>query len=130
LRYEGGTLRGKADFNAIKVLYLDGSEKRIRSLAKLISRAHTEWGSGDIVTGDNGAFLNLGTIQMANGVQDFNSSFLYEGAVVPIEDGGDPYAKTFHTWDTDEGNLDYSEYVRLRTEFVSRAPLGWSGQGN
>jgi hypothetical protein len=90
MRYLGGTLRGKADFNAIGVLYLDGSEKRIRSLAKLVSKAHTEWGSGDIITGDNGAFLNLGTVQMAEGVQNFDSSFMYEGAVLPIENGGDP----------------------------------------
>lgn len=51
-----------------------------------------------------------------------------KGITLPLRNGGDPLAENYHTWDTDPGHLDYSEYIILRTEFVSRTPNGWSEQ--
>jgi hypothetical protein len=126
MRWEGGTLRGKADFNALKELFLDGGPKYIKSLAKLVNKGHCEWGSGDLISSDSGDFLNLGTVQMKNGVSSFFANALYQGTELPIENGGDVFALEYHSWDMDNGALDYTEYVKTRTEFVSRAPNGWT----
>ena len=126
MRWEGGTLKGKADFNALKELFLDGQKKYIKSLAKLVNKGHCEWGNGDIITSDNGDFQNFGTIQMRDGVADFFSSMMYKGSELPVDNGGDYFALEFHSWDTDNGALDYSEYLQLRTRFVSRVPNDWT----
>jgi len=126
MQWDGGTLRGKADFVAKSVLYLGGGEKRIRSLAKLVNLGHAEWAEGNIIMADQADFVNLGTVQMANGTALFSGDNLVEGTVIPVENGGDFFALDFHSWDLDQGKLDFSEYVRLRTEFVSRAPIGWT----
>jgi hypothetical protein len=126
MRWEGGTLRGKADFNALKELFLDGDVKYIKSLAKLVNKGHCEWGKGDIITSDNGDFQNFGTIQMRDGVSDFFSSVMYKGSELPVDNGGDYFALEYHSWDTDNGALDYTEYLQLRTRFVSRVPNGWT----
>lgn len=126
MRWDGGTIRGKADFNALDILYLDGQVKNIRSLAKLVNRGHCEWGTGDIIIADNGGFLNLGSLQMLEGVEKFTANALYQGTEVPLENGGDVFALEYHSFDNDEGALDYTQYVDLRTRFVSRAPNGWS----
>lgn len=103
---------------------------------------------------DQADFVNLGTVQMQNGSELFSGDILVEGTVIPSENGGDLFALDFHSWDLDQGALDFSgalcsdegcvvvfcdvclitysmlcsvvEYVRLRTEFVSRAPIGWT----
>ena len=75
---------------------------------------------------DGGDFLNLGTMQMASGSANFIASDYYQGSVTPIENGGDVFAKTFHSYDLDQGYLNYDEYVKLRTQFVSQAPRGWT----
>lgn len=113
MRFAGGTLRGKADFIVGSVLYLEGGEKRIRSLAKLINRGHAEWSTGDIITADQGDFVNLGSVQMSNGTSTFNANMRAEGTIVPVESGGDVFALEFHSWDLDQGNLDFQgrQYV-------------------
>jgi hypothetical protein len=107
MRFGGGTLRGKADFNVGSVLYLEGEEKRIRSLAKLVNRGHAEWSSGDIITADQGDFVNLGSVQMANGTELFNANMRAQGTIIPVESGGDAFALEYHSWDLDQGNLDF-----------------------
>jgi hypothetical protein len=52
MNFLGGTLRGKADFIAKGGLLLDGGEKRVGSLAKLLNYGQAFWGTGDIVTED------------------------------------------------------------------------------
>jgi len=121
MRWDGGTLLGKADFNVLQALYLDGTYKYIRSLAKLVNKGHCEWGRGNLVADNNGDFLNFGTLQMASGVE-FDSSATYRGTEIPIENGGDVFALEYHSYDMDNGGLSYNQYVQLRTEFVSRAP--------
>jgi len=128
MRLDGGTLRGKADFTALDALFLDGDNKNILSLAKLVNRGHCEWGTGDLITVDSGDFLNQGTVQMMDGVAGFFSNGLYAGTELPVESGGDVFALEYHSWDMDNGGLDYTEYVRQRTEFVSRAPNGWTSE--
>lgn len=107
MRFAGGTLRGKADFNVGGALYLEGGEKRIRSLAKLVNRGHAEWSTGDIITADQGDFVNLGSVQMANGTAVFDANMRAEGTIIPVESGGDVFALEFHSWDLDQGNLDF-----------------------
>lgn len=126
MQWNGGTLRGKADFNALKELYLDGATKQIRSLAKLVNQGHAEWGSGDLIMDDNADFLNLGYLQMMHGASGFTAGNLYKGSVIPVENGGDMFASNFNSWDMDQSKLSTTEYVRLRTLFVSKAPEGWS----
>jgi hypothetical protein len=111
MRWGGGTLKGKADINVGTVLYLEGGEKRIESLAKLVNRGHAEWSKGDIVTADQGDFVNLGTVQMANGTTYFDSNMRSEGTIIPKESGGDVFALDFHSWDLDQGSLDFQGKV-------------------
>mmetsp|Transcript_32731 Transcript_32731/g.47252 ORF Transcript_32731/g.47252 Transcript_32731/m.47252 type:complete len:417 (+) Transcript_32731:3-1253(+) len=135
--WAGGTLKGKADFNALLELYLDSSytlpgvagsssasTRNIQSLAKLVNRGHCEWGEGDLTSSDQGDFLNFGTIQMMNGVNAFGSNLFYKGTELPIENGGDVFALDYHTWDMDQGSLNYDEYVRQRIIFVSAPATG------
>lgn len=122
--WEGGTLKGKADFNVLTALYLDGSTKYIASLAKLVNKGHCEWGDGDIATSDNGDFQNFGTVQMRGNA--FAANALYKGAALPVENGGDVFALQYHSWDTDLGALNTEEYVRLTAQLVSRVPTGWT----
>lgn len=124
--FYGGTLTGKADFNIMTELLLDGSTKYIQSLAKLVNKGHCEWGAGDLIASNNGDFQNFGTVQMRYGSADFSSNAYYIGSAVPIENGGDVFAKDFHSWDTDLGALSTSEYTRLTSELVSRVPNGWT----
>jgi hypothetical protein len=125
--WEGGTIIGKADFNANKALFLSDQTKYIRSLAKLVNKGHCEWGSGDLLFEDQGDFLNLGTLQMSGALAgDFSSSAMYKGTELPVVNGGDVFALDYHTYDMDIGGLSYNDYVQLRTEFVSRAPNDWS----
>eukprot|EP00604_Paraphysomonas_vestita_P003774 CAMPEP_0174823180 /NCGR_PEP_ID=MMETSP1107-20130205/22153_1 /TAXON_ID=36770 /ORGANISM="Paraphysomonas vestita, Strain GFlagA" /LENGTH=163 /DNA_ID=CAMNT_0016044737 /DNA_START=1132 /DNA_END=1623 /DNA_ORIENTATION=- len=126
MKWEGGTLRGKADIIANKTLFLFGGTKYIRSLSKLINKGHAEWSEGDIIMADQADFVNLGTVQMTNGSALFNGNNLVEGTIIPVENGGDPFALQYHSWDLDQGGLDFEEYVRLRTLYVSRAPVGWT----
>jgi hypothetical protein len=124
MEFLGGTLRGKAKFIVTGSLLLDGDEKRIRSLAKLINRGNATWGTGNIITADQGDFLNLGTLEMKN-YESFNGESLFEGTIIPTENGGDRYALNFHSWDMDEGQLDFTEYIDTRKRLVSKAPPGW-----
>lgn len=127
-RWDGGTLLGKADFNSMNILYIDGTTKYIRSLGKMVNYGHCEWGTGDIITDDNAGFLNKGTIQMRYGTSNYEGGVLMKGTIVPVENGGDVFANNYHSWDMDEGRLSYQEYITLRTLFVSRAPNGWTEQ--
>lgn len=126
MQWEGGTLRGKADFIAQDLLYITGGTKKIRSLAKLVNNGTAAWDTGDIVMADNADFMNLGTVKMEGGQMYFDASDLYEGSVVPTESGGDVFALDFHSYDIDSGKLSYVDYVYLRTLYVSRAPVGWT----
>jgi hypothetical protein len=126
MRWDGGTLRGKADFVSSTVLYIGGGLKQIRSLAKLVNKGHAEWETGDIVMADNANFVNFGSLQMANGSSLFAANDVYQGTVVPTENGGDLFALNYHSYDLDQGGLSYVEYVALRTVLVSRAPKGWT----
>ncbi len=128
----------------MSAFYFDCVFFRFRSLAKLVNQGHAEWSTGDIIMADQADFVNLGTIQMTNGSTLFSGDVLVQGTVIPLENGGDFFALEFHSWDLDQGALDftgkwlyllffnfakvffYLEYVRLRTEFVSRAPVGWT----
>ena len=80
-------------------------------------------------------FLNQGSLQMAGNVSvdeiasSFDGSSLYAGTIAPMDAGGDPFAMDYHSWDSDFGHLSYTEYLRLRTEFVSRAPTAYVAQG-
>jgi hypothetical protein len=50
MRWESGTIYGKADIFAMKELYLSGEDKNIKFLAKLVNKGHCEWSGGDIIT--------------------------------------------------------------------------------
>ena len=78
-----GTLTGKADFISRESMFLDGGEKRIQSLAKLINYGLAIWGSGDIITENQGDFLNLGKIKMADGAS-FAGGDLFEVCLCKI----------------------------------------------
>lgn len=123
--WEGGTLRGKADFIAQNTLVMTGGVKKIRSLAKLVNNGTAEWDTGDIIMADNADFMNLGTVKMRGGQMYFDASDLYEGSVVPTESGGDMFALDFHSYDIDSGKLSYVTYIEQRTQFVSRTPDDW-----
>lgn len=127
MEFLGGTLRGKAKFEVglSGELVLDGDDKHIRSLAKLINRGRAVWGSGNILTADQGDFLNLGTLEMKN-YTTFAGENFFEGTVIPTENGGDRYALSFHSWDMDEGQLDFSQYIETRKRLVSKAPGPWT----
>lgn len=126
MTWNGGMLRGKADFISEGTLFISGGLKQIRSMAKLVNKGYAEWLSGDILMADNADFMNLGTVQMARGNLFFDANNLYQGTVLPTENGGDVFALDFHSYDLDSGWLSYLDYVNLRTEFVSRAPVGWT----
>ena len=128
MTFLGGTLRGKAKFESFGVLLLDDKEKRVRSLAKLINRGTAIWGTGDVITADQGDFLNFGTLQTISSDPTFKLGVFYEGTVIPTENGGDRYAMNFHTWDVDEGQLDMDQYLTERKNYVSRAPPGWEAE--
>jgi hypothetical protein len=120
-----GSLTGNADFFALNQLILDGETKNISSVASLINKGHCEWGTGNIINSNNGNFVNYGTIQVRGddtGQAKFQGSVMYLGTDVPLENGGDPFALQYHTWDMDNGALDYSQYLTLRTKFVSHVP--------
>jgi hypothetical protein len=121
----GGTLQGKTDFVSEKFLFMGGGEKKIRFLAKVINQGLAVWEQGDIISENQGDFLNFGTLELYDSTT-FSASAFIEGRVIPLENGGDYFAKRFHSSDMDEGRLNYTEYVLLRTEVVSRAPLGWT----
>ena len=70
--------------------------------------------------------MNLGTVQMTNGSLYFDANNLYQGTIIPTESGGDVFALNFHSYDLDSGWLSYVDYVNLRTQVVSRAPVGWT----
>lgn len=123
MRFEGGTLEGKADFSAHE-LYLYGGTKTIKALAKLVNNGHAEWSTGDIVMEDGADFRNLGNLQMGSGFALFNGSNLIQGTIIPIENGGDVFSLYYHSWDRSFDS--FTQYVSLRTEFVSRAPVGWT----
>ena len=126
MKWNGGLLRGKADFISEDSLFLSGGLKQIRSMAKLVNKDYAEWDTGDILMADNADFMNLGTVQMANGNLYFDADNLYQGTILPTESGGDVFALEFHSYDLDSGWLSYLDYVNLRTQFVSRAPVGWT----
>jgi len=48
--WESGTIYGKADIFAMKELYLSGSDKTIKFLAKLVNKGHCEWSTGNLIT--------------------------------------------------------------------------------
>ena len=48
----------------------------------------------------------MGYLQMSDG-STFDSSNLFEGRIVTLENGGDPFALQFHSYDLDEGHLNY-----------------------
>lgn len=123
--WNGGTIRGKADIISRNQLFIGGGLKQIRSLAKLINEGNAEWDTGDILMADGGDFLNLGAMQKKSAKGDLIASDFYQGSVTPVENGGDIFALSFHSYDLDQGYLNYQEYVRLRTQFVSQAPDGW-----
>lgn len=56
---------------------------------------------------DQADFVNLGTVQMTNGSALFNGNNLVEGTIIPVENGGDPFALQYHSWDLDQGGLDF-----------------------
>jgi len=126
MTWNGGMLRGKANFISEGTLFISGGLKQIRSMAKLVNKGYAEWLSGDILMADNADFMNLGTVQMARGNLFFDANNLYQGTVLPTENGGDVFALEFHSYDLDSGWLSYLDYVNLRTQFVSRAPIGWT----
>lgn len=128
MHWDGGTIAGKVDIIALKFLYLDGDTKYVKSLAKLLNYGHCEWGEGDVVTSNYGDFVNYGTLQMKNGEESFSANAFYLGTALPVENGGDPFAKEFHTYDQDPGRLNYAEYVRLNGQYVSILPLGWTAE--
>jgi hypothetical protein len=123
-----GSLTGNVDIFALNQLILDGTTKNISSVAALINRGHCEWGNGDIITTNNGNFKNFGTIQVKGNVNAgaFSGNMMYIGADVPLENGGDPFALSYHSWDMDEGSLDFSQYISKRTQFVSQVPENWT----
>jgi len=51
-------------------------------------------------------FLNNGKIIMANGTT-FDANDMYLGTILPKENGGDLFALNYHSYDPDEGNLNY-----------------------
>ena len=101
----GGTLQGKADFIGSTLMTLDGGDKFIRNLAKLVNNGLVNWGTGNLIMENNADFLNNGKIIMANG-STFDASNYYLGTVVPQNNGGDLFALDYHSYDLDEGNLN------------------------
>ena len=53
MRWESGTIYGKADIFAMKELYLSGEDKTIKFLAKLVNKGHCEWSGGNLITAYN-----------------------------------------------------------------------------
>lgn len=96
------------------------SNKYIKSLAKLVNDGYCEWNSGDIMITDFGDFINRGTIQIIQSTTDNKVlSAFYKGTAVSLENGGDYFAKDYHTYDIDPGNnLDFSEYLKLKSMYA------------
>lgn len=59
MRWESGTIYGKADIFAMKELYLSGSDKTIKFLAKLVNKGHCEWSTGNLITEFNVSCINI-----------------------------------------------------------------------
>ena len=57
---------------------------------------------------------------------NFSAENMFEGTIIPTENGGDRYALNFHSWDMDEGQLDFSQYIETRKQLVSKAPGPWT----
>jgi hypothetical protein len=104
MKFYGGTLSGKVDINVLKELDLDGDVKNIKSLAKLVNYGHASWGAGDIILENNADFLNLGEIQIKDGINpdEFRAGTLMRGVILPLENGGDAYAQNYHSYDVDQ----------------------------
>ena len=69
--------------------------------------------------------LNQGKFIQADG-RTFDANNFYIGIILPKEQGGDLFAKSYHSYDLDQGSLDSSSYIDLRAESVSIPPAGWS----
>jgi hypothetical protein len=57
---------------------------------------------------DQADFVNLGTVETSNGTMVFDGNNLVEGTAIPVENGGDPFALQFHSWDLDQGGLSFT----------------------
>ena len=74
--------------------------------------------------GDFGDFVNLGSVQMSLGSLYFEANDLVEGTAIPVENGGDLFALNFHSWDLDQGALDYTgELVDMHHGHSSYLPM-------
>jgi hypothetical protein len=131
-RFEGGTLSGKADFVSEKAMFVDtDTVKSLDMQARIVNKGHMEL-TGDIFMANGADILNLGTVQIAGETAlGYKGGVYSKGTIIPVANGGDVFAMNFHSYDADEGGLDFSQYVTLRTLIVSRTPFGWkeSDQG-
>jgi len=131
-RFEGGSLSGKADFISQSAMFIETDGKKTMDMqARIINAGHLEL-TGDIFMANGADILNLGTIQIIGETAiGYSSGVFNKGTIIPVANGGDVFALNYHAYDMDEGGLDYSQYVSLRTLIVSRAPLNWkeSDQG-
>lgn len=57
---------------------------------------------------DQADFVNLGYVETGNGTMTFDGNNLVEGTVIPVENGGDPFALQYHSWDLDQGSLSFT----------------------
>lgn len=69
-----------------------------------------------------------GNVSLSEVASSFDANSFYKGTIAPMDAGGDPFAKDYHSWDSDFGHLSYTEYLKLRTQFVSRAPTSYVTQ--
>lgn len=125
-RFQSGKLSGKADFISNKTMYIEtDSDKTMDMQARIINKGHLEL-TGDIFMANGADILNLGTVQIIGETAlGYNSGIFFKGTIIPVTNGGDVFALNYHSYDADEGGLDYSQYVSLRTLIVSRAPQNW-----
>ena len=129
--FNGGTLQGKADFIGEKNSIMELSEhvnengykgvKKIMNLAKLVNRGLAVWYSGDILMENTADMLNEGKFLMNDG-KSFNANNYYAGIIIAKEQGGDMFAENYHSYDLDQGALDYSDYVGKRAESITIPP--------
>jgi len=76
LVWRGGRIRGNVDVESRVSTFLDGGPKHLEALAHVINYENLLWGTGDVITKEQGVLTNLGTTQMESPAS-FSASIVY-----------------------------------------------------